>query len=147
MHFAFKLQTGSWSLPSSSQVYQNACDLGATFHRKVTLWLQCIHLTSDYITSRSQEINVTLEEESKSVTVPYDIARARLVMNECERHVSFARANPSDERTDEDWEEKLNRYGGSAIQSISIIKTFLCMVVAHFCCRLQWHSFKNKHNC
>lgn len=56
------------------------------------------------------------------MTVPYDIARARLVMNECERHVSFARANPSDERTDEDWEEKLNRYGGSAIQSISIIK-------------------------
>ncbi|PIK49489.1 putative KAT8 regulatory NSL complex subunit 3, partial [Apostichopus japonicus] len=65
----------------------------------------------------SQEINVTLEEESKSVTVPYDIARARLVMNECERHVGFARANPSDERTDEDWEEKLNRTGWTQSQT------------------------------
>lgn len=72
-----------------------------------------------YPAASSQDVNITIdkEEESKSVTVPYDINRARLFMNECERHVSFARANPSDERTDEDWEEKLNRTGWTQAQT------------------------------
>lgn len=69
--------------------------------------------------STSNDINVTVDqaEDSKSFTVPYDINRARLVMNECERHVNFARANPNDERSDEDWEEKLSRVGWTPAQT------------------------------
>ena len=37
--------------------------------------------------------------------VPYDINKARTVMNECERHVSFARM----EEGPEDWEERVTR--------------------------------------
>ncbi|XP_072027565.1 uncharacterized protein [Amphiura filiformis] len=50
-------------------------------------------------------------------SIAYDIQRAQSVMNECERHVTFARANPDEERSEEDWEENVTRFGWTAQQS------------------------------
>ena len=42
-------------------------------------------------------------------SIAYDTQRAQSVMNECERHVTFARANPEEEKSEEDWEENVTR--------------------------------------
>ena len=44
--------------------------------------------------------------QSPHSVAPYDIAKARSVMNECERHVNFARL----EELPEDWDEKAHKY-------------------------------------
>ncbi|XP_071507362.1 uncharacterized protein [Diadema antillarum] len=49
--------------------------------------------------------------------MPYDLAKAQSVMNECERYVNFARTDPDDIRSDEDWEDKLSRAGWTTQQT------------------------------
>ena len=59
--------------------------------------------------------------------MPYDGTKARSVMNECERHVGFARM----EEGPEDWEERVTRSAVS-ITTAFLTNTFIS-VQAKFC--------------
>ena len=56
------------------------------------------------------DMPIDVEALPPPTSIAYDIVRAQSVMNECERHVNFARANPDvEEKSDEDWEENVTR--------------------------------------
>ena len=61
------------------------------------------------ISDADNEIDVISVTPAQSV--PYDMQKAQSVMNECERYINFARTDPDDVRSDEDWEDKLSRWG------------------------------------
>ncbi|XP_019635666.1 PREDICTED: KAT8 regulatory NSL complex subunit 3-like isoform X2 [Branchiostoma belcheri] len=63
------------------------------------------------------EIPVDVVGAPKPVAVPYDGVKARSVMNECERHVNFARTDSVEPPNDDDWEERLTRTGWTPAQN------------------------------
>ncbi|XP_030841257.1 KAT8 regulatory NSL complex subunit 3 [Strongylocentrotus purpuratus] len=76
-------------------------------------------------------------------TMPYDLQKAQSVMNECERYVNFARTDPDDVRSDEDWEDKLSRVGWTAHQS-KLFNKILKHLQANRLARLAYDKVPNE---
>eukprot|EP00058_Branchiostoma_floridae_P002620 XP_002588108.1 hypothetical protein BRAFLDRAFT_87628 [Branchiostoma floridae] len=74
------------------------------------------HQQNDPINTKA-EIPVDVVGAPKPVAVPYDGVKARSVMNECERHVNFARTDSVEPPNDDDWEERLTRTGWTPAQN------------------------------
>ncbi|XP_006824252.1 uncharacterized protein LOC100372400 [Saccoglossus kowalevskii] len=94
--------------------------------------------------TRSIEPDVAIDVVgiAKSPGMPYDSSKARSVMNECERHVNFARTTPDE--GPEDWEESVAalRIGWTAQQN----KLFNKVVKALNTDRLARLTYENTNN-
>ena len=58
------------------------------------------------VVSREADVCIDVVGDDEPHRPPYDTAKARAVMTECDRHVMFAR---SQEVSDEDWEDRITR--------------------------------------
>ncbi|KAJ8317336.1 hypothetical protein KUTeg_005240 [Tegillarca granosa] len=61
----------------------------------------------------SQDVIVDVDSVATSSPPPYDMAKARSLMHECDRHVNFARMEDSSE----DWEDRITRTGWTLQQN------------------------------
>ncbi|XP_033126456.1 KAT8 regulatory NSL complex subunit 3-like [Anneissia japonica] len=88
-------------------------------HAKPAKWLfvpRTLRLRNDRTIIES-DTNVDVVKLVAPNPTAYDVVKARSVMNECDRHVNFARAGMQQPITDENWEEKLNRTGWTSGQN------------------------------
>nr|XP_054766678.1 KAT8 regulatory NSL complex subunit 3-like [Lytechinus pictus] len=100
-----------------------------------------LHPSKRNIVDADAEIDVVSVGQTHSM--PYDLQKAQSVMNECERYVNFARTDPDNVRSDEDWEDKLSRVGWTAPQS-KLFNKILKHLQANRLARLAYDKVLNE---
>lgn len=73
---------------------------------------------------READVCVDVVGDEEPRRPPYDTAKARGVMTECDRHVNFAR---SVEVAEEDWEDRITRLVSLFVDSISLCHIYSCI--------------------
>ena len=95
------------------------------------------HLTQAHVQNRDMEIDVmTVTEKPKP---PYDMAKARSLMQECGRHVPLMRT----EESPEDWEERISRNGWT-LQQNRLFNKVMKALQADRLARLTYVETKNE---